>query len=403
MRVFVILLISVLFCICVLGNNVSGITRIRIGDQTIWADSNMLQSFRRQNVVFSEIPDTNVENSFHNQTKKDLPAFVIATWGNENFQIATQNSWDVLIEKATVSNMSHVFDAMVSGCQILEMEKQVHNVGWNGSPDENGETTLDSVLMDGNTFNVGGVAGLRGIKEAMSVARLVLDHTGHNVLSGDLATKFAIEFGGKTEQDLSGDYSKQYQKNWEERDCQPNFWRDVSPDPTLTCGPYFPALSLNRTITLPGSSPGVTKENHDTVSMVIMDREGNLAAGSTTNGLGHKIAGRVGDTPIAGAGAFADSAVGGCGATGDGDVMARFLPCYQAVENMRLGMDPTSAAQDALTRIKKKYPDFNGALVTADNTGQTGAACLGYSSFSFCVVNEATGGKVDVRTVYPHL
>merc|ERR1719273_1295386 len=135
-----------------------------------------------------------------------------------------------------------------------------------------------------------------------------------------------------------------------------------------------------------------------------MDREGNLAAGASTNGLGHKIAGRVGDTAIAGAGAYADSDAGGCGATGDGDVMARFLPCYQAVENMRLGMDPTTAAQDALTRILRKYPDFTGALVTANKNGQTGAASIGgFNPFSYCVVNEATGGKVDVRTVCPHL
>lgn len=377
------------------------VKRIRIGNQTMWADESMLRSFRHQNVIFSEISDTS-KNVPMEQTKKDSSAFVIATWANDYFQIATQYSWDVLTLDPTVSSMDIVFDAMIAGCQILEMEEQVHNVGWNGMPDENGETTLDAVLVNGNTLDVGGVAGMRGIKEAMSVARLVLEYTSHNILSGDLATTFAKEFGGKTEQDLTGDYSRANHDRWKESNCQPNFWRDVSPDSALTCGPYSPTFSKNRSYALPQSSPGVTKENHDTVGMVIMDQEGNLAAGASTNGLGHKIAGRVGDTAIAGAGAYANSDVGGCGATGDGDVMARFLPCYQAVENMRHGMDPTSAAQDALTRIARKYPDFNGALVTANNNGQTGAACLGYNSFSYCVVNEVTGGKVDVRTVYPH-
>merc|ERR1719273_2414991 len=100
--------------------------------------------------------------------------------------------------------------------------------------------------MDGNTLNVGGVAGMRRIKEAISVARLVLEHTGHNILSGDLATAFAKEFGKKTEQDLSGDFSKEYHKEWIEKKCQPNSWRNVFPDHTLECGPYSPTLSTNR-------------------------------------------------------------------------------------------------------------------------------------------------------------
>jgi N4-(beta-N-acetylglucosaminyl)-L-asparaginase len=97
-----------------------------------------------------------------------------------------------------------------------------------------------------------------------------------------------------------------------------------------------------------------------------------MASGTSTNGLTHKVPGRVGDSPVPGAGSWVDSDVGGCGATGDGDIMMRFAPCYQTVESMRLGMDPTSAAADAINRIRRKYPLFQGALVALNNQGVHG-------------------------------
>lgn len=103
-----------------------------------------------------------------------------------------------------------------------------------------------------------------------------------------------------------------------------------------------------------------------------------MAAGTSTNGAGHKVPGRVGDGPITGSGSYVDSDVGGCGATGDGDVMMRFLPCYQAVENMRRGMTPGEATVDALCRIYRKYPASSAAIVALNRTGGHAAAAINW-------------------------
>jgi N4-(beta-N-acetylglucosaminyl)-L-asparaginase len=124
--------------------------------------------------------------------------------------------------------------------------------------------------------------------------------------------------------------------------------------------------------------------SHDTISMVVIDGARRMAAGTSTNGATFKIPGRVGDGPIVGSGSYVDSDVGGCGATGDGDVMMRFLPCYQAVENLRLGMTPTQAAKDAVLRMLRKYPRISSGVVVVNNKGEHGAAGSGWTfTYSF--------------------
>ena len=126
--------------------------------------------------------------------------------------------------------------------------------------------------------------------------------------------------------------------------------------------------------------------------MVAIDTTGSVAAGTSTNGATFKIPGRVGDSPIPGSGAYADSDVGGAAATGDGDVMMRFLPSYLAVELMRNGMPPKLSAQTAIERIINKHPDFSGALVPVNKAGRIGAACHGLNApFPFTVANPTTG------------
>ncbi|KAG5270521.1 hypothetical protein AALO_G00193600 [Alosa alosa] len=142
--------------------------------------------------------------------------------------------------------------------------------------------------------------------------------------------------------------------------------------------------------------------SHDTIGMVVIGRNRSVAAGTSTNGARHKVPGRVGDSPIAGAGSYADSTVGGAAATGDGDVMMRFLPSFLAVELMRRGIDPASACKAALTRIKTYYPGFFGAVICANIQGEYGAACNrvpGFSQFSYMVSTPLTNNpllkKVD--------
>jgi N4-(beta-N-acetylglucosaminyl)-L-asparaginase len=269
-------------------------------------------------------------------------------------------------------------------------------VGYGGSPDENGETTLDAMIMDGVTHDVGAVGALRMVKNAISVARAVLEHSTHTMLVGDQATAFAVEMGFNTSNLTTPDSEKQWEQ-WRSKNCQPNYWIDVQPDPTKNCGPYSPLPPEKSTSW--NNMGEIDHNNHDTIGMVAIDINNNIAGGTSTNGLGHKIPGRVGDSPITGSGTYVDNDVGGCAATGDGDVMMRFLPCYHAVEKMRQGMLPKQAAEDAIRRIIAKYPAFTGAIVVLTKAGDHAGACHNWV-FKYSVRNPSMN-QVEVFTVQP--
>ncbi|XP_048365195.1 N(4)-(beta-N-acetylglucosaminyl)-L-asparaginase [Sphaerodactylus townsendi] len=308
----------------------------------------------------------------------DLP-LVLNTWA---FRKATEAAWSTL--QAGGSEL----DAVEKGCGQCEIEQCDGSVGYGGSPDEHGETTLDAMIMDGNTMEVGAVADLRRIKNAIGVARKVIQHTRHTLLVGESATMFAESMGFPSE-DLTTQNSLSIYLKWLNQNCQPNFWKNVMPDASKSCGPYKKIEDfsteeqniLERTIQV---------HNHDTIGMIVIGQNGSIAAGTSTNGAVHKIQGRVGDSPIAGAGAYADSTAGAAAATGDGDVMMRFLPSYQAVEYMRMGMEPTLACQQVISRIRKYASNFFGAVICANTSGSYGAACNkvpGFTQFHFMAAN----------------
>ncbi|XP_067885432.1 N(4)-(beta-N-acetylglucosaminyl)-L-asparaginase-like [Heterodontus francisci] len=289
---------------------------------------------------------------------------VINTWP---FKDATQRAWD------TLHSGGSALDAVEKGCTLCEMEQCDDSVGYGGNPDERGETTLDAMIMNGNTIEVGAVGNLRRIKSAISVARAVMEHSSHSLLVGESASIFAQNMGFLSE-DLTSNKSLSIHSEWLSKKCQPNFWKNVSPNAKSSCGPYKRIKRVHlKERRMPAEAFNV--HNHDTIGMVVIDKNGSIAAGTSTNGLAHKIPGRVGDSPIVGAGAYADSTAGAAAATGMGDIMMRFLPSYQAVEYMRLGIDPTSACQKAMRRIQMHYPKFFGAIICANTTGSYGAAC----------------------------
>lgn len=284
---------------------------------------------------------------------------VINTWP---FRDATAAAWDALQAGGSA------LDAVEKGCARCERDQCDETVGFGGSPDETGETTLDAMIMNGDTMEVGAVANLRRIKNAIGVARAVMEHTDHTLLVGDSASVFAESMGFVAE-DLTTNKSMNIFRRWLEGGCQPNYRKNVFPDPSKSCGPYKPRAALRqraRTLNI---------HSHDTIGVIAVSQEGQVAAGTSTNGLSHKIPGRVGDSPVVGAGAYADSTAGGASATGDGDVMMRFLPSYLAVELMRAGTEPASACKAAISRIKRLYPGFFGAVICANTTGHYGAAC----------------------------
>lgn len=309
---------------------------------------------------------------------------VINTW---NFTRANARAWKELFENHSA------LDAIEFGCGQCEIDQCDGTVGWGGSPAETGETTLDAMIMDGETYDVGAVGGLRRVKSAISVARLVLERTQHTLLVGEMATQFAVQLGFK-EESLSSEKSLNLTRKWLANSCQPNFWKNVLPDPKTSCGPYKIKQSNHFSFMRPN-----LRQGHDTIGMVAMDYKGRLAAGTTTNGLAHKILGRVGDSPVAGAGSYAAREAGAAAATGDGDVMMRFLLSYQAVENLRQGLDAQQAATDVIMRqIKRTRPPHSmAAVIVLAKDGSFGAACCGMESNDWSFV--VSDSKKQVQTI----
>lgn len=315
-------------------------------------------------------------------TSTSVGPVVVNTWP---FTAATKSAFDALSKGASA------LDGIETGCTTCEVLQCDGTVGYGGSPDESGETTLDAMIMDGVTMEIGAVANLRRVKNAIGVARAVMKYTTHTLLAGNQAKAFALSMGFQ-EESLTTNASINLHQGWLANNCQPNYRRNVLPDPYTSCGPYKPNELLSSTYsssndhqtTASLARPERNRWNHDTIGIVTMDLNGTMAAGTSTNGARNKVPGRVGDSPIPGAGSYVDSDVGGCGATGDGDVMMRFLPCYQSVENLRRGMSPKQAAEDAMRRIMAKYPAFQGGIVVLSKTGEHAGAAHGWNfSYSF--------------------
>lgn len=324
----------------------------------------------------------------------------INTWGGA-FTTSTSAAYLSLLSLSAQSNQSSsvVLDAVEAGCAACEDAQCDTTVGFGGSPDERCETTLDAMIMDGETLAVGAVAGLRRVKRAIGVARAIMEATTHTMLAGDLATHFALEMGFP-EENLQTAESLRACEAWKKAGCIPNFRPGEE-----GCGPYHPhrpVLHARSQQEIMGKkNPGSfwSKKEHDTVSLIVIDREGRMAAGTSTNGASHKVPGRVGDGPIAGSGSYVDSEAGGCGATGDGDIMMRFLPCYQAVENLRRGMTPTEAAEDVVRRMMRRHPNLASGIVVVDKEGNHGAAASGWT-FTYAFQG-GDMGEVKVVTVAP--
>ncbi|XP_010483828.1 PREDICTED: probable isoaspartyl peptidase/L-asparaginase 3 isoform X1 [Camelina sativa] len=331
--------------------------------------------------------------------RSDKFPVVVSTWP---FLEAVRAAW------RAVDNGSSAVEAVVEGCSACEELRCDGTVGPGGSPNENGETMIDALVMDGVTMEVGAVAAMRYVKDGIRAANLVMKYSQHTLLAGEGASAFAISMGLPGPMNLSSPESVKKWSDWKENRCQPNFRKNVVPD--NDCGPYKPN---NGAMTVSGEKrtescemgkieyrpPLVGPHNHDTISMAVIDKMGHIAVGTSTNGATFKIPGRVGDGPIVGSSAYADDEVGGCGATGDGDTMMRFLPCYQVVESMRQGMKPEEAAKDAISRITRKFTDFVGAVVAVDKNGSHAGACHGWT-FQYSVQNPDMD-DVQVFTVLP--
>ena len=269
---------------------------------------------------------------------------VLSTWTHG--LPANKAAWKIL------SKNGSALDAVEAGAKVPEADPKSTSVGYGGLPDEQGKVTLDACIMD-HTGNCGSVAFIQNIKHPISVARKVMEVTKHVMLVGEGARQFAVSQGFE-ETDLLTDESRKAWKKWEKERFK--------------------------------STP---HDTHDTISILVQDYKGNLAGACTTSGWAYKLHGRVGDSPIIGAGLFVDNEIGCSAATGLGEEVIKTTGSFLVVELMRQGYSPSKACEEALKRIIKKHnrnPDFQVAYIALRKDGKIGSACMNWS-FEYALAN----------------
>jgi N4-(beta-N-acetylglucosaminyl)-L-asparaginase len=289
---------------------------------------------------------------------------VISTW---DFGIpANQEAWKVL------SAGGRAIDAVEKGVQIPEADPKIQTVGYGGLPDRDGFVTLDACIMD-HLGNCGSVAAMEHIMHPIAVARLVMDKTPHVMLVGDGALQFALENGFKKINLLTPESEKAW-KEW------------------LKTAKYEPTINIENKLydkAAPKKLPG-NQYNHDTIGMLALDANGNLSGACTTSGMAFKLHGRVGDSPIIGAGLYVDNEVGGATSTGVGEEVIRNVGSFLVVELMRQGYPPEEACKEAVMRIIKKKPETAKSIqvgfLALNKKGEYGAYAI-QKGFSFAVCN----------------
>lgn len=290
---------------------------------------------------------------------------VISTW---DFGIAAnQAAWKVL------SAGGRALDAVEQGVHVPEADPKNQSVGYGGLPDRDGHVTLDACIMD-DLGNCGAVAGLEHIMHPISVARMVMEKTPHVMLVGDGALQFALENGFKKENLLT----KESEKAWKE-------W--------LKTAKYAPVMNIENKLydkAAPTRLPG-NQYNHDTIGMLALDAKGNISGACTTSGMAYKLHGRVGDSPIIGAGLFVDNEVGGATSTGVGEEVIRNVGSFLVVELMRQGYTPEAACKEAVMRIIKKKPEIakniQVGFLALNKKGEYGAYAI-QQGFSYAVCDQ---------------
>ena len=266
-------------------------------------------------------------------TKSSIP-LVISTWNNQK---ANEAAFKIL------QNKGSAVDSVEVGVQIPEADPNDQSVGYGGHPDREGNVTLDACIMD-SKGNYGSVTYLKNIKHPIAVARKVMDETPHVMLSGEGAYQFALDQGFKHE-NLLTDKTKADYKEW------------------LKTSEYKPKINI---------------ELHDTIGMIAIDGSGDISGACTTSGLAYKMPGRVGDSPIIGAGLFVDNEIGAATATGMGEAVLRSVGSFLIVELMRNGMSPADACKEAVMRIirKQSYKDLQVGYLAVNKEGEYGAFAI---------------------------
>lgn len=308
-------------------------------------------------LLISKIASSTHSNSTPLYTTTKNKPIVISTWNHGT--AANKAAWEVL------NKNGNALDAVEAGVRVTESDATNRSVGLGGLPDREGKVTLDACIMN-HKNECGAVAFLQNIEHPISVARKVMEDTPHVMLVGKGAFDFAIEKGFKKTNLLTPEAKEAWLK-WKESEDQ--------------------------------KKPEVNSENHDTIGMLAMDAEGNISGSCTTSGWAYKLHGRIGDSPIIGAGLFVDNEIGGACATGLGEAVIRIAGSHTVVELMRQGKSPDEACKEAVERIIKKHKNIKGVQVgflAINKFGETGAYSV-YKGFNYAFKSNDTEVLLDAK------
>ena len=329
---------------------------------------------RRKFVQLASLLPTGVLLNKSNVQAKSVDAdneinpVVISTWA-PNVK-ANAAAWQVLVKGGTA------LDAVHQGVMVPEADPNDQSVGYGGLPDRDGRVTLDACIMD-HQYNIGSVMYLEHIKHAITVARLVMEKTPHVQLVGEGALRLALE-NGMQKENLLTEASEKAWKEW------------------LKTSQYSPMTTVENLLER-------IKNNHDTIGMLALDKHGNLSGACTTSGMAYKMQGRVGDSPIIGAGLFVDNEVGAATATGVGEEVVRICGSHTVVEYMRHGYSPADACKEAVKRLIKARGEASArklqiGFIAMNKKGETGCYSL-TGSFTMALRNVAGEKVIDAPSL----
>jgi N4-(beta-N-acetylglucosaminyl)-L-asparaginase len=301
---------------------------------------------------------------------------VVSTW--DFGKTANLGAWEVL------KKGGRALDAVEAGVRIPEADPANQTIGYGGLPDRDGFVTLDACIMDEN-YNCGAVMFLEHIIHPISVARLVMEKTPHIFLAGEGALQFALANGFEKQNLLT----EQSEKDWKE-------W--------LKSANYKPGVNIeNRLYNKQNDPMPGGPDNHDTIGMLAMDAKGNMSGACTTSGLAYKMHGRVGDSPIIGAGLYVDNEVGAATASGVGEEVIRIVGSHLVVELMRQGRSPEAACKEAVERIVKRNPkkskEIQVGFVALHKNGSYGGYSL-QKGFTYSVQNNKVQKVFSAKSYY---
>jgi N4-(beta-N-acetylglucosaminyl)-L-asparaginase len=330
---------------------------------------NTRRKFIKKSALFSSLGglvgmSTNTLASGKIFNKSNQP-IVLSTW--EHGLPANDAAWKIL------SNGGKAIDAVEEGVKVPEADPKVKSVGFGGYPDRDGRVTLDACIMDENQ-QCGSVACLEHIKHPIAVARLVMDQTPHVMLVGNGALEFALEKGFKKENLLTSETIKEWKYIQKEMESKKSIINIENERKTI-----------------------INKDNHDTIGMLAMDASGNLSGSCTTSGAANKLHGRVGDSPIIGAGLFVDNEIGAVCATGLGEEVIKQAGSAMVVELMRNGMAPELACKEIIQRIiktNKGLKDLQVGFLALRKDGKYGAFSI-LSGFNYAIYDTKGNRMVD--------